>query len=106
MKKSLAVILGVGFALRLVCLGTRQLWTEELMQALIVRAPSLKEVLMWLKGGMFFPAPLDYILQKGMITLFGESTWSLRMHAAIFGGLSLWFFFRIGRLLFGTRTAL
>ncbi len=106
MKKTLAVILGAGFALRLVCLGTRQLWTEELMQALIVRAPSLKDVLIWLKGGMFFPAPLDYILQKGVITVFGESTWSLRLHAAIFGAVSIWFFFRVGRLLFGTRAAL
>lgn len=106
MKKSLAVILGLGFILRLVCLGRRQLWTDELLQALILRASSLADFAGRLKHGMVFPAPLDYIVQKGFVAVAGDSNWGLRLHAVVFGTLSLWFFYRIGRRMFGVRPAI
>ncbi len=106
MKRLLALIVGLGFVLRLLFLGRRQLGTEELMQALIVRPDSLIEIMDSLIKGMYFPAPLDYFLQKILIIPFGESNWVLRLHAVIFGTLSIWVFARIARHLFGDRVAL
>jgi Dolichyl-phosphate-mannose-protein mannosyltransferase len=106
MNKILAIILGVGFLFRLLFLGRRQLWTDEIMQGLIVRASSAREMLECLRDGMAIPAPLDYFVQKGIVSLIGESTWAMRLHAVIFGTLSLWIFFRIARHLFGDRVAI
>ena len=106
MKKSLAVILGLGFVVRLVCLGTRQLWTDELLQALILRFSSLADFAARLKHGMVFPAPLDYIVQKAFVFALGDSNWALRLHAAVLGTLALWIFYRVGRRLFGTYPAI
>jgi len=106
MKKSLAVILGLGFIVRLVCLGTRQLWTDELLQALIVRSSSLADFAARLKHGMVFPAPLDYIVQEAFVFVLGDSNWALRLHAVVFGTLSLWIFYRVGRRLFGAHPAI
>ncbi len=106
MKKLLVLTVGLGFVLRLLFLGRRQLDTEELMQALIVRPDSLREILDSLIKGMYFPAPLDYFLQKMLIMPLGESNWALRLHAVIFGTLSIWIFARIARQLFGDRVAL
>jgi len=106
MKKILGVIIAAGFAHRLLFLGKRQLWTDELMQALISRASSVRDMLEGMRAGQAVPAPLDYFIQKGFVLLLGEATWVLRLHAAVFATLSIWFFFRIARHLFGVRTAL
>lgn len=106
MKKILGVILVIGFVHRLLLLGRRQLWTDELMQALIVRAPTAGELLKNLREGQSAPAPLDYFIQKGVVLLLGDSNWALRLHAVIFGTLAIWFFFRIAYLLFDKRVAL
>src|SRR5262245_26708844 len=104
-NRILAITLGVGFFFRLLFLGKRQLWTDELMQGLVVRAASVREMLETLRDGMAIPAPLDYFVQKGIVSLLGESPWTLRLHAVILGTLSLWVFFRIARYLFGDRVA-
>lgn len=106
MKKILAAILCVGFLFRIVSLGKRQLWTDELMQALVARSSSIAETMSRLKGGVPFPAPLDFFVQKFFVLFLGESNWALRIHAVVLATLSLWFFFRIGRRLFGDRVAL
>ena len=105
-NRILAIILGLGFVFRLLFLGTRQLWTDEIMQGLVVRASSVREMLEGLRDGMAIPAPLDYFVQKGIVSVLGESTWTMRLHAVIFGTLSLWVFFRIARYLFGDRVAI
>ncbi len=105
MKKTLGVILALGLTFRAVFLGRRQLWTDELMQALTLRTDSVAGLLENLRRGMALPAPLDYFIQKGFVVLFGEAAWALRLHAAILGTLSLWLFYRIGRTLFGERVA-
>src|SRR5690348_15452 len=105
-NRILGVIVAVGFAFRVLFLGSRQLWIDELMQALVVRASSVTELLRQLRDGMALPAPLDYVIQKGFIELLGESAWSLRLHAAVFGTLSIWFLFRVAKLMFGERVAL
>ncbi|NWG11947.1 MAG: glycosyltransferase family 39 protein [Acidobacteria bacterium] len=106
MKRLLALIVGLGFVLRLLFLGQRQLGTEELMQALVIRPDSLRDILDSLTRGMYFPAPLDSLFQKMLTVPLGMSNWVLRFHAAIFGALSIWVFAHIARRLFGDRVAL
>jgi hypothetical protein len=106
MKKILGAVLFVGFLFRLGFLGTRQLWTDEILQALALRAESIPDLFRNLRLGIALPAPLDYLIQKGFVTVLGEAPWALRLHAAILGGLSLWLFYRVGRTLFGARPAL
>jgi hypothetical protein len=102
----LPVLVAIGLGFRLLFLGKRQLWTDELMQALVVRGGTLEEILTRLRDGMALPAPLDYLVQKGIVFLVGEAPWSLRLHAVLFGTLSLWVFYRIARRMFGERVAL
>lgn len=105
MKRILGAILAVGFVHRLLFLGSRQLWTDELVQAVINRSGGLGELLDRLREQ---PAagPLDFLVQRGVVFLLGESAWTLRLHAAIFGTLSIWIFYRIASRLFGVRVAL
>jgi uncharacterized membrane protein len=105
MKKYIGIILGVGFLHRLLFLGTRQLWTDELMQARIIKFGSLAEILKHLRDGMDLASPLDFLVQKSVSFLLGDSTWALRLHAVIFGTLSIWIFYRLARFLFGDRVA-
>jgi mannosyltransferase len=106
MKRYIAIILGIGFLHRLLLLGVRQLWVDELMQARIIRFGSPAEILTRLRDGMDLASPLDFFIQKGVTVLLGDSTWALRLHAVIFGTLSIWIFYRIARFLFGNRVAL
>ncbi len=106
MKKILGLFLGLGFGFRLLFLGKRQLWTDELMQALVVRAGSVVDILKGLRQGLWLHSPLDCIVQKGFTLILGDSAWALRFHAVVFGTLSLWLFYRISRLMFGDRVAL
>jgi mannosyltransferase len=105
MKKFVAIILGIGFLHRLVLLGTRQLWVDELMQARVIRFGSPAEILTRLRDGMDLASPLDFFVQKGVTVLLGDSAWALRLHAVIFGTLSIWIFYRVARFLFADRVA-
>ena len=105
MKKYIAIILGVGFLHRILFLGMRQLWTDELLQARMIKNASLTGILSRLRGGMALASPLDFFVQKGVTTLLGDSTWALRLHAVLFGTLSIWIFYRLARFLFGDRVA-
>ncbi len=106
MKKFLAATLCAGFLYRILWLGKRQLWTDELIQALVARSSSFREIAPHVREGVALPAPLDFFVQRCFVLLLGESNWALRLHAVILATLSLWFFFRIGKLLFGERVAL
>jgi mannosyltransferase len=106
MKKYLGIILGIGFLHRLLFLGARQLWTDELMQARIVGFNSLSAMLKGFREGIDLAAPLDFLVQKGTSLILGESAWALRLHAVVFGTLSIWIFYRIARFLFGRRVAI
>ncbi|MFH1573367.1 MAG: glycosyltransferase family 39 protein [Acidobacteriota bacterium] len=102
----LALIILAGAVHRLLFLGRPQLWTDELMQAFAGRPSSFAEVLDRVTAGLSVPAPLDIFVQNGVVTLLGESNFALRLHAAVFGILSIWIFFRIADTLFGRRVAL
>ena len=105
MKKFVAIILGIGFLHRLVLLGARQPWVDELMQARIIRTASPAGILAGLRDSMDLAAPLDFVVQKGVTVLLGDSAWALRLHAVIFGTLSIWIFYRLARFLFADRVA-
>jgi hypothetical protein len=105
-KKILAAILCFGFIYRVISLGRRQLWTDELLQALVARSSPLSELLSRLRDGVPLPAPLDFQIQRFFISILGESSWALRFHAVVLSTLSLWLFYRIGNRLFGTWVAL
>jgi hypothetical protein len=105
-KRVVPILVGAGLLFRLLFLGKRQLWTAELMQAVVIRGSSAGEILARLRAGMALPAPLDYFIQKAFAFVLDESPWSLRIHAVIFGTLSLWIFYRIARMLFDERVAL
>jgi hypothetical protein len=105
MKKALGAILAAALLFRLLHLGTRQLWTEELIQALVARSSSVGEVFRWLQE-LPFSMPLDYLLQWGMVLILGDSNWVLRLPAALFGTLSILLIFRVSQFLFGPRVAL
>jgi uncharacterized membrane protein len=106
MKKILGIILALGLIFRLLFLGKRQLWTDELIQALAVQAQSAEEMFRLLNAGIAFPSPLDSLVQRGVVGVLGGSAWSLRLHAAIFGAAAVFFFYRLSRHLFGERVAL
>ncbi len=105
-KRVLAAILCLGFLIRILYLGRRQLWTDELLQALVVRSSPLAVMMDRLRGGVPLPAPLDLLIQKFFVFFLGESSWSLRFHSVVLATCSLWFFFRIARRLFGDLVAL
>lgn len=105
LKRVLGAILGAGLLLRVLFLNSRQLSTEELQQAIIVRSDSVAEMLARLRDSTSHPAPMDYFVQRLTAFLVGEAPWAARLHAVIFGVLSIWIFFRISRLLFGERVA-
>ncbi len=100
------LILAAGGVHRLLFLGRRQLWTDELVQALIGRASSPTDMITGMKAGMYLPAPLDLFIQKAVVLLLGESNFALRLHAVAFGTLSIWIFYRIAEMLFGRRVAI
>jgi len=99
------IVIGAGGLFRLAFLGTRQLSTEELMQAVAARSHSMGELLDCLRGGIFLAAPLDHFIQKWLVFILGESAWALRLHAVLFGTLAIWIFYRIARFLFEARVA-
>jgi uncharacterized membrane protein len=106
MKKSLSVIIGLAFLSRMLFLGGRQLGIDELLQALIVRAPTVPDFLVQLRHAIFIASPLDMLAQKSLTFALGDSAWALRLHAVVFGTLSIWVFARIARMLFNERAAL
>jgi uncharacterized membrane protein len=58
-----------------------------------------------LRDSVGHPAPMDYFVQRVTALTLGEAPWAARLHAVVFGVLSIWIFFRISRLLFGERVA-
>lgn len=101
----LSAIIGIGFLHRLLFLNTRQLWTDELMQGLIIQNATPLQILSRLQRGMDLASPLDFLFQKGITSLFGQSNWAMRLHAVLFGTIAIWFFYRVATFLFDHRVA-
>jgi mannosyltransferase len=85
----LSIILALAALLRFLGLGVKQFWLDEIMQVLHSRPDTFRGILDavaldW--GG----APLDYLVQHLFIAnVSGSIEWTARLHAALFGVLSV-----------------
>ncbi len=100
----LALILVLGFGLRLYGLGDESLWLDE---GTSVRTASLPtgELLARL-ARPDTPPPLFHLLLHVWIKRFGDSEAAVRLLPLLFGVLSVFMVYKVGRLLFGARTGL
>lgn len=93
------VALGVGILLRLYGLGDPQLWLDELIQVSRSNLPSWSAVLQDVRSETA-AVPLDYLLQSLFVHWLGSAAWAVRLHAALFGCLSLAVMYWLGVRLF------
>lgn len=100
----LGVILVIGFYLRLSpALETRDFWYDEAFTGILLKAP-IGEM-----NDMIFRdvhPPLYYWLSKPIGSWFGYSAWGIRFFSVIFGMLTIWSIFEIGRKMFNEKIAL
>ncbi len=99
------LIMTAGALLRLIGLGDRQLWLDELIQLQRFSGPDLVDNVLALRSEIA-ATPLDYVVQSVVVSLLGHSEFAVRCHAFLFGSLSLPVFFLIARRLFDRRTAI
>jgi len=88
------IIIGcIGFILRVYHLNYHSLWLDEMMQVMVASA-EWKDLFKLVSSHS--SPPLDYILMKPVILLFGNADWVVRMPALLFGLASIpafYFFF-------------
>jgi uncharacterized membrane protein len=85
----LSFLLLLAALLRFFGLGVKQLWLDEILQVLHSRPDTLGGILDAVTGDRG-GAPLDYLVQHLFIAnLGGAIEWTARMHAALFGALSV-----------------
>lgn len=100
----LLLIFPLAVLVRLFKLGEKQLWLDEILQALHTSKGSLSQVLKAAttdRGA----APLDYVIQHLTISTFGRSAFAARIHAATFGIIAVVVLYYLARRLAGTRVA-
>ncbi len=92
----LIVILALVWRFRLLPLKGLTLWMDEEYQ--------FYPIIAWVKQSHIVASaasqqqpPLDYIFSWGAKYFLGEMEWVVRLHANIFGGLSVWLFFHLLR---------
>ena len=95
---ALSLICGLGAWLRLYSLGTKSLWLDEGVSAMIARLswPEFWNLLQWREGNM----ALYYLLLRGWVHI-GSSEFALRSLSAIAGVLTLPAIYLLGRGLHG-----
>lgn len=93
---SLFVLLGLAAGLRLYHLGAPSLWLDEIIQTNIASRP------LWgiLEGVQqrLGKSPLDFLI-TGLVIRISRAEWVLRLPSAIWGILSVYWLFRVGRRL-------
>lgn len=96
----LMLILALAALLRFPGLGVKQLWLDEILQLLHSSPDTVRGILEGVardRGG----APLDYLVQHLFVTnLPGPIEWTARVHAALFGILSVYLIFVLCQVLF------
>jgi uncharacterized membrane protein len=93
----LSSILVLAALLRFFGLGVKQLWLDEILQVLHSRPDTLRGILDAVTGDRG-GAPLDYLAQHLFIAnLGGAIEWTARLHAALFGVLSVWLVYLVCR---------
>lgn len=92
-----------GLALRLYGLAAESLWLDEVITANRVHE-SLRQILFGWDSET--QGPLYYVWVKYWGLLFGTGEWTLRIWSAIWGTLTIWFVFLLGRELFSGPVAI
>jgi mannosyltransferase len=103
--RSFWFVLIFGTLIRFWELGHKQLWLDELIQAVWSSPSSLREVLKNVASYQA-QAPLDCIVQHYLADLLGQSEFAVRFHAALFGTLTILVLYYLVRSVFGERVAL
>ena len=99
----LAVILGVGIALRLWMILSLPLWLDESLQWDIAFRPWWAFV-NWTHD--VHHAPLSFVLTRFSLELFGHGEWQLRLPSLVFAVINVLLAYWLGRLLVDTKTGL
>jgi len=99
----LAVII-FGFLLRVISLN-QSFWLDEATSGLVVRNFNLGEIITKFSPGDFHP-PLYYLILKIWSYVFGTSEIALRMPSVIFGILTIYLVYLIGKELFNKKVGL
>ncbi len=102
-KNAVWPVLLAALALRLISLN-QSLWLDEATSA-NVAGFSFAKILVNFSPSDFHP-PLYYFVMKIWVSLFGSSEISLRIPSVISGMATVFFIYKIGKKLFGQRTAL
>ncbi len=103
--QALLPILALAALLRFYGLGTKQLWVDEIIQALDSNpVGDVRSVLEGVRSEIA-AVPLDFLVQHYTARWFGTSEFVLRFHAAFFGLVTVWLLYRLTTLVSDTRTA-
>jgi len=97
-------ILILGLVLRLISLN-QSFWLDEATSGLVVRNFSLTEIVTKFSPGDFHP-PLYYLILKVWSSFFGTSEIALRFPSIIFGLLTIYFVYLIGKELFNKKAGI
>lgn len=98
------LILTISLVLRLIALN-QSLWLDEAINVNNAAALDLKSLVLNYSLGDFHP-PLYHILLRGWILLFGSSEIAVRIPSIIFGVITVYLTYLIGKKLFEEKTAL
>jgi mannosyltransferase len=102
-KLALLLIFVFSAAIRFIGLGEKQLWVDEIIQAVHSTPDTLEEILKGVAGDRG-SAPLDYLVQHYTMKALGSrDEFSARFHAAVFGSISVLVVYFIGWNLFRSR---
>lgn len=99
----LALVLALAVALRFYHLGKPDLWMDELGQATAMLRPPGRALFAIQKH--HGATPLDYLITMGMLR-FSRSAGVLRIPAALWGTLSVYWIYRLGKLFASARVGL
>jgi len=96
----LVIILLLAFGLRFYHLGSRPLYQDEHFNTVEVAAQPLSFIISTNLGSILYPLLLHFILPLGDIAF------TARLPAALFGFLSVWMIYLIGKIIFSKKEAL
>lgn len=100
----LGLIIFIGLLFRLVNLN-QSLWLDEAITAVAVKSDTFVGLITKFSPGDFHP-PLYYLFLKLWTNLFGYSEIALRIPSVIFGVLTIFVVYKIGKKLFNEKTGL
>lgn len=108
-KKYIVLLFGIillGFLLRIYQLDSESLWQDEGFTLNEVDKSNLKDTFKAVFGPPEGTPPAYFLLLHFWVKLFGSSDFSLRFPSVLFGVISIYLIFLVGKALFDKKTAL